>query len=166
MYSVGEMTNMEICYALWFSKLSVLKNSIGDLVTTAVLLKYNGYMLIVLISDQFPDRNNLKEGGFIFCSWFEGMWSIVVGKDMVAGGCQVLEGGTLWWLVALPEKSKTENSTRSRASLESLKSTYVLHKQQGPVSQRRVKDSKTPRVAKFKILTAQPVKSGEGQHGV
>lgn len=62
MYSVGEMTNMEICYALWFLKLSVLKDSFGELMTTAALLKYNGYMIIVfLISDQFPGRNNWKE---------------------------------------------------------------------------------------------------------
>lgn len=84
MSSVGDMTNMEICNALWFSKLSVLKNSFGDLITTAVLLKCNGHMLIVLLlSDQFPGRNNWKEGGFIFGSWFEEVRSVVVGKDMV-----------------------------------------------------------------------------------
>lgn len=86
---------MEICCALWFLKLSGLRNSFGNLMTTAALLKCNESMLIVLlISDQFPGRNNLKEGGFIFGSWFEEKWSIMVGKDMVAGG-QVPEGGTL-----------------------------------------------------------------------
>lgn len=53
---------MEICCALWFLKLSGLKNSFGNLMTTAALLKCNESMLIVLlISDQFPGRNNLKE---------------------------------------------------------------------------------------------------------
>lgn len=45
---------MEICYELLFLKLSVLKNSFGDLMNITALLKYKGYMLtIFLISDKF-----------------------------------------------------------------------------------------------------------------
>lgn len=40
---------MEICYELWFLKLSVLKNSFGDLMNITALLKYKGDMLTIFL---------------------------------------------------------------------------------------------------------------------
>lgn len=60
MCSVGEIRNMELCYELWLSKISVLRNLFRDLMNITVLLK--GYVLtIFLVSDKLSDGSNLGE---------------------------------------------------------------------------------------------------------
>lgn len=62
----------------------------------------------------------------------------------------------LWVPCRLPDGQACSTEAPSSASA----------KRGGLLSQMKVEESKTPRVAKFTIISAQQVESGEGQGGV